>query len=271
MDIGDVKLIVSDIDGTLLDSASHLSDRTISVIKEVQKKRIPFALATGRTNLMTHQIVKKLGDRLYSITCNGALVYDHHNDKIIHSDFLDREQSLYILKEIRKRGWEYITYSKDCMYFSYRDKLIENRIQRACDQDSFRYKQTDDPEEIEDIDSLTKIGVLKYESVDENVVSAIAREAGTELKNSGEKFKAIFPSGISKETGLRKLQEYLNVKEENTIVFGDYDNDLPLFERAKYKAAMFNGSKRLKDAANIICRSNNEDGVAVFLEKLLSP
>ena len=100
-------------------------------------------------------------------------------------------------------------------------------------------------------------------------IAQIARSVGAELKNSGEKFEAIFPQGISKQSGMQKLQEYLNVTKEETAAIGDFDNDLPLFAQAEYKVAMGNASDVLKKEANIFTDSNDEDGVANFLMKII--
>ena len=268
-DIDQISLVVSDIDGTLVDSNSNLSKKTADSITKLRERGIHFALATGRTNMMISPFLEAFDYDLCSITCNGALVYDHRNNVEIFSQHLDKSQSIYILKEVRKRNWEFICYSKDCMYYSFQDDLIENRIRRL--KGHFKYRKVKEIGEIEDIDSLIKIGVREFAGVDTNIVDQIAREAGTMLKNSGEKFKAIFPSGISKETGMSKLQDYLHTTADNTIVFGDYDNDLPLFRRAKYKVAVSNASKDVLNECNFVTSSNDEDGVSVFLDKLLFP
>jgi len=271
-----VQLIVSDIDGTLVDDDSQISKDSIMAIKNAKKSGIHFALATGRNNNMTRALVEVLGNDIYTISNNGALVYDHKNEKVIYSNSLTRKQSIGILSEVFKRGWDFICYSQNIMYYSIYDNLIaskllqvENDAKKLNTVPNFIHKLVRSVEEIEEIDNIYKIGVREFNNPDFKIVAQIAKENGAELKNSGEKFNAIFPKGISKEVGLSKLQEYLDINKENTVAIGDYDNDLPLFERAKYKVGVESGSKNLLEQANIITASNKNDGVAVFVNKLL--
>ena len=262
-DLKRIRLVVADVDGTLVDSRSQISQKTIDAVKELKKTGVKFALGTGRSNNMVEALVRLMGGDLCSLSNNGSLVYDHGEKKVIYIKALTKDQSEAILNEILNNGWDFISYSRTHMYYSHYDAFIERKLQQVTqgafelsDFPDFRFKEITSFDQIDDPNELLKI-------------AEIASSVGAELKNSGEKFEAIFPKGISKQSGMQKLQEYLGVSKEETAAIGDFDNDLPLFAQAKYKVAMGNASEVLKKQANIFTDSNDEDGVAKFLLKIV--
>lgn len=269
-----IKLFVSDIDGTLLDASSKLSNNTINAIKILQKHNIIFCLGTGRNILTIYSLAQKLDNNLYSITSNGGLVFDHKYKKVIYSHTLTAKQSVNILKEIMNRGMDFICYSLTCMYYSKETDLIKERVREISksneSQDYLFYKKIKEINEIKEIDNIYKIGVLDDSKENFDVINEIAEKEGAKLKNSGRYFSAIFPADVSKEIGLMELQNYLQLNPCNTIAIGDYDNDLPLFSRAKYKIAVDNASDNLKKEATMIIGSNKEEGVATFIKSILN-
>ncbi|MBQ2582279.1 MAG: HAD family phosphatase [Erysipelotrichaceae bacterium] len=275
-DLKKIKLVVADVDGTLVDSRSQISQKTIDAVKELKKTGVKFALGTGRSNNMIEALVKLMGGDLCSLSNNGSLVYDHGEKKVIYIKALTKDQSEAILNEILNNGWDFISYSRTHMYYSHYDAFIERKLQQVTqgafelsDFPDFRFKEITSFDQIDDPDELLKIAVRNDQRADMEKIAEIARSVGAELKNSGEKFEAIFPQGISKQSGMQKLQEYLGVSKEETAAIGDFDNDLPLFAQAKYKVAMGNASDVLKKQANIFTDSNDEDGVAKFLLKIV--
>lgn len=272
--MNDIRLIVSDIDGTLVDSKGILNNETIEAVRSLKSHGISFALATGRNNNLIYDIVELLGKDICSISNNGALVVDHKTNSIIYRNTLDQTQSRYILNQILDHGWEFICYSIDGLYYSYRDGLVDSRIANIekglPENNHFHHALIRNVDDIEDLDSLLKIGVREELcDVDMDIVAEIADSVGAELQNSGELYNCIFPKNISKQTGLMKLQEYLNIGPDNTATIGDYDNDLPLFERARYKVAVANASEKLKEYANIFISSNNNNGVSEYIDTII--
>ena len=273
----DILLIVSDVDGTLIHSNGQFSTATIQAIHKIREKGIYFSLGTGRNNNMIRLIAKALDNDLYSITNNGALVMDHRTGKVIYNHTLSENQSKGIFGEIEKCDWKYICYSKRCMYYSGYVHLIDEKLAQVVGDPSnlsnlsdFTYKEVKSYHEIEEINQSYKIGILNIKKDDFEEIQKIASSFGAELKNSGKNFHAIFPKNVSKEVGLQKLQEYLHVSPCNTAVIGDYDNDLPLFSRAAHRIAMGNASAAVLAASTQQTLSNDLDGVAHYLESVLS-
>jgi len=275
-DLKKIRLVVADVDGTLVDPDSQLSEETIRTVKKLKECGVKFALGTGRSNNMIEALVKLMGGDLCSITNNGSLVYDHGKDEIIYIKTLTRIQSEAILSEILNNGWDFICYSRTHMYYSHRDAFIERKLKQVTqgcfelsDFPDFIHKEITSFDEVDDPDELLKIAVRNDQKADMKKIAEIAASVGAELKNSGEKFEAIFPKGISKQSGVQKLQEYLGISKEETAAIGDFDNDLPLFAQAGCKVAMGNASDTLKKEADLITDSNKEDGVAHFLKKII--
>ena len=111
-----IRLVVADVDGTLVDSRSQISQKTIDAVKELKKTGVKFALGTGRSNNMIEALVKLMGGDLCSLSNNGSLVYDHGEKKVIYIKALTKDQSEAILNEILKNGWDFISYSRTHMY-----------------------------------------------------------------------------------------------------------------------------------------------------------
>ena len=118
---------------------------------------------------------------------------------------------------------------------------------------------------------------LEISEVEDSIVKNDINDISTNLKNdcvsfeqTGERYWSICHRVVSKENALRYLQKYLFINCENTIAFGDFDNDISLFKRAKYKVAMSNASDSLIMHSNYMTDTNDSDGVAKFLsEKIL--
>ena len=85
------------------------------------------------------------------------------------------------------------------------------------------------------------------------------------VEQTGERYWSVCHKLASKDNGLKYLQKYLFINSENTIAFGDFDNDISLFKRAKYKVAMSNASDSLILCSNFMTDSNENDGVAKFV------
>lgn len=244
-----IKMIVTDLDGTLLRTDKTISDYTLSVFKQCREKGIKIVIATARPLFGIADFTKVLENDGLIVT-NGAFIYA--NDNIIHENVLPKEKSNTLLVELnqspevlkigaRKPNVYYTTkttYEWDVLYdFS---KPLDIDIAHI----SFRTEDT------VFADNLIK----KYSDFD------IYRVTGENLYNVGVK-------GCTKANGVKILSAKMGIDLSCTAAFGDDYNDVEMLNNCGIGVAVDNAIEEVRAAADYICDSNDNDGVAKWLEK----
>ena len=252
--ISDIELFVSDLDGTLLTNNKMVTTYSIEVINRLRENNVAICIATSRNIHMSKQIIKAIGDRdLYLISDNGAYVYDCMKNMPIYEKNINLEDAENVIKYLINNKHRFVAYSSSAMYCLL---LNEEKI------NSF-----------DDIDypaKLLKIVIYLEQKNDINDISSNLKNDCVSFEQTGERYWSVCHKLASKDNGLKYLQKYLFINSENTIAFGDFDNDISLFKRAKYKVAMSNASDALIIHSNYMTDTNDSDGVAKFLsEKIL--
>jgi hypothetical protein len=271
-----IKLITTDIDGTLLDDQGKLTERTISVIQKVLKKypELHFVLASGRGKPAVESIRNILGimDRpnTESILLNGCIIYDSVGN-IIHQKVLPVE---FVLKfhDIMNR------YSVSEFFYSSGDDAMMFDEERARNH---REKHQEKAFVVDKEETIKKIasGEIKVNKscficeipntkliVEE--LEKIRKEYDLEAAYSTATFLEFMPNYTHKGTGLTQLINSLNIKKEEVIAFGDGGNDIELLKSSGWPIAMENACDELKSIARLTTKSNIEDGVADMLERI---
>ncbi|KAG4100178.1 hypothetical protein H8356DRAFT_1290213 [Neocallimastix lanati (nom. inval.)] len=272
-----IKVIVTDLDGTLLNSEGNVSERTKTVVGKILDKYsdVHFVLATGRSRRGASVVRKALGienkPNTESILGNGCFIYDS-NGKLLWENTLPLD---YVFKfhNLLK------PYPKAVYNYTYEDKLLGFDKKWAKET----YKAIKDTIVLEDKEEHMK-KVLAGEETRINRVCYFAspdegRELLEKIKKLGEEYKLEYaqyaptiiefmPYQTNKGTGLTQLIKLLNISKEEVIAFGDGGNDYQLLESAGWPVAMENAHEDLKSYAKIITKSNVEDGVADLLEKI---
>ena len=265
-----VKAIFIDIDGTLRDSNRNLSENTIETIKRVSEKGILVILCSGRPRKYTEEISRKCFASKYIITSNGGNIYDYEQNKILYVNKMDKEA---IIKLYEIANPEDIRFIMNVGEGRVVNKVKHPDQEKKLEEDikEFAYKN--------DIVQCT-IADSNFDKI-KKLVPKIEKVKNVEIKNRhksllDEKFKDdktiycdVANIGSNKGNAVKKLLEILNIKKEETIAIGDDINDLSMFEQVGYKVAVDNAINIVKEKADEITLSNDENGVAVFLDKLI--
>ena len=265
-----IKAIFIDIDGTLRDSDKNLSLRTINAVKKVTDKGILVILCSGRPRRYTEQISRECNARKYIITSSGGNIYDYQENKIIYVNEMDKEALIKLYQIANPEDVRYI--------MNVGEGRVVNKVKHADQEIKLN-------EDIKDF--VYKNPVVQCTIADsnfdkiKNLIPKIEKVENIEIKNRhksllDDKFKddkTIFCDianiNSNKGNAVKKLLEILNIKKEDTIAIGDDNNDLSMFEQVGYKVAVDNAIDIVKEKADEITLSNDEDGVAIYLEKLL--
>ena len=265
-----IKAIFIDIDGTLRDSNRNLSAKTIETIKKVSEKGILVILCSGRPRKYTEQISRECFASKYIITSSGGNIYDYEQDKILYVNEMNKEAIIELYEIANPEDVRFIMNVGEGRVVN-KVKHLDQEKQLEEDIREFVYKNDVVQCTIADsnFDKIKKL-IPKIEKV-ENVEIKNRHKSllDTKFKDDKTIFCDIANIDSNKGNAVKKLLEILNIKKEETIAIGDDVNDLSMFAQVGYKVAVDNAINIVKENADEITLSNDEDGVAVFLDRLL--
>ena len=254
--------IVSDMDGTLLNSRGKLSEEYVQAIGEFINEGGCFTVATGRMLPSVERFIERLQVNLPVILYNGTKIYDFNSREVIFEDFLEEDRKEIIKKikvdnptfgiEIYSDETVYIY--QECKYTSRFSKLGYEVIYNV-DESIFNKKWTKVLiiGEEEEIDYLEENYHKLYE--------------GGEIIRSGERYLELVPGNTSKGKALKILCDKKKIDESKLITIGDNMNDLDLISCGKGYCVQ-NGSARLKKEAKNFAVSNDEHIIPFLLKEI---
>ncbi|MGW3934849.1 HAD family hydrolase [Streptomyces phaeochromogenes] len=259
------KLVATDLDGTLLRSDDTVSERTREALAAATAAGSAHLVVTGRAVPWTRHILDELGYEGLAVCGQGAQLYDAGAHRLLTSVTLDRQVAGLALAKIEAEvGPLALAASRDGVDG---DVLIGPGY-RVLGQ--LKAVPFTDVAELWAA-PLTKMYIQHPELTDDELAAAARAAAGglVSVVMAGEGIVEILPLGLSKATGLSLAARRLGVKAAETIAFGDMPNDIPMFAWSAHGVAMANAHQELKAVADEMTLSNDEDGIAVVLERLL--
>ncbi len=268
-----IKLIVTDMDGTLLSKDKTIHEKDQAILKLLSQKGIQIVIASGRIFSMLETYYKTLNCIDYVISANGASLDDIKQSKTIFKSIIDDEMVFKVLDFCLKHKIECNLLSREACYFP-KDSI---RRERFIDYNEMATKAHLERIQIRGYEALKPIGnriekVLVYET-NPDICNALKRfiETETTLTYTISDYNLIDISNrdITKGNALKRLLFHLNIRPQEVLAFGDFENDLSLFDHARVKIAMGNAVPILKNQANFITRTNQEQGVSFALNNLL--
>ena len=263
-DLNIIKVIALDMDGTLLDDNKNISASTDECIKKLQEKGILTIIITGRSFEALKPYKEKLNLATPVICYNGAQVIDGKTEKILQNYPLPDRSSRFIIDLARKEDIHFQAYKDGILYF-------EKRRQES----DYYENHVNLKGEIVDFDDINPFEFTKMMYVGdhgrlEKAAAKVLDAVGdiTSVIFSNTEFLEFMHRDVSKGKTLLYVLESLGILPEETIAFGDGDNDISLLQAAGIGAAMVNASAAVKKVSDFITLSNNEDGIPEFLSQL---
>ncbi|MGW2283676.1 HAD family hydrolase [Streptomyces phaeochromogenes] len=259
------KLVATDLDGTLLRSDDTVSERTREALAAATAAGAAHLVVTGRAVPWTRHILDELGYEGLAVCGQGAQLYDAGAHRLLTSVTLDRQVAGLALAKIEAEvGPLAVAASRDGIDG---DVLIGPGY-RVLGQ--LKAVPFTDVAELWAA-PLTKMYIQHPELTDDELAAAARAAAGglVSVVMAGEGIVEVLPLGLSKATGLSLAARRLGVKAADTIAFGDMPNDIPMFAWSAHGVAMANAHEELKAVADEMTLSNEDDGIAVVLERLL--
>lgn len=264
-----VKMVVSDLDGTLLNSNSEIPNRNKLAIKKLNELEIPFILASGRSDELMKAPVYELGIDHDVIMCNGGMIGNPINGNVSHNILLHEEEVKIIVNLCEENSIKYLLFNKSKISTqeNYRVEYFRKQNSKYSKDQKINFTLIDDIEMFDQYDDVNKILILDEKN---NFISLfndlkLPRELSVVVSQRG--FVDINPPNVSKGAALKLISESYDIPLKNIAVFGDQDNDETMLEIAGYGVAMANASPKAKAAANYRTKSNVDDGFAYWLEE----
>lgn len=273
-----IKAIVLDIDGTLLTDDKIISPKTKEALIKAQEKGVKVILASGRPTKAMYGLSEALEMKKhhgYLVSHNGATVVDCQDNALLYQKALSVDEAKSILEHLKQFKVMPMVEDKDHMMVNnVFDGMITNKdakiniIEYESRGGGFLLREESD------------LAAAIYEPVNKILVAAepsyyesleLAHFKPFEGKVNGV-FSAPFyfeftALGVDKASALQTVLSKYDIYPENVISFGDSYNDMSIITYAKYGIAMGNAVDAIKEAAHDVTLSNNEDGIAVALEK----
>ncbi|MFG2138819.1 HAD family hydrolase [Streptomyces sp. NPDC048650] len=259
------KLIATDLDGTLLRPDDSVSERTRAALTAATAAGAAHIVVTGRAVPWTRHILDALDYRGLAVCGQGAQVYHAGEHRLLTSVTLDRQLAGLALSKIEaETGPLYLAASRDGL----EGEVLVGPGYRV-QEGPLPNVMIDEPGELWTA-PLNKV-YIQHPTLDDDSLARIAREVAGDLVGvmmAGHGVVELLPLGLTKATGLSLAARRLGVKAADTIAFGDMPNDIAMFAWAAHGVAMGNAHAELKAVANEITASNEDDGIAVVLERL---
>lgn len=262
------KLIVADMDGTLLNDKKEISPINREYIDKYRRAGGLFTVATGRGLSTVENIAKEILIDIPVILYNGAQVYDFNNKKIIYEKFLSEDAYKKALTLLDNLNITFLAYQGPHMWVKGLSAAVAEHLR----------KETVNTENVTAaaINEFPIKGINKILTITDRNTFEKFREASSQIGLTGVRFVQsevnyfeILPEGVSKGHALEELAAYLDIPLSQTAAIGDHMNDMEMVRAAGLGVAMANARDQVKRCARFITKSNNDDGVAYFIELLL--
>jgi len=264
MDLSNIKMVVTDMDGTLLNSEHQVSDRFFELYGELKKRDIQFVAASGR---QYHSMVDKLmpiKNEIIIIAENGALV--KKQDRLILSTPIQRPEVDRILELVAPlKDVHPVLCCQDNGFVSTRSEEFLKMLGEY-------YSKFSIVEDLSTVDGeVLKIAIYHHENSEKHIYPTVRHlEGEMKVKVSGANWVDVSDRHAHKGHALKKVMDHYKISSEEIMVFGDYNNDLEMLQLSHHSYAMANAHPKVLETARYTTLSNDEYGVERVLEKLVN-
>lgn len=265
--VPDIRLIACDMDGTLLDDDDAVHEDFWPLITSLHDRGVIFCPASGRQYFNLLERFEPIADDVIFIAENGTFVV--RSGQELSSECLDPDvarELIAVARGLAESGADIgvVLCGKRSAYIERTDPVFRAEV----DKYYHRLAEVDDLQAVQD--DILKIAI--YDFVSSEQVSGpgfAAYRDSLQVVVSGQHWLDIMSPLANKGTGLRHIQEQLGISRSQTMVFGDFLNDLEMMDEAEYSFAMANAHPALKERANFLSPANTANGVVRTIKAVL--
>jgi Cof subfamily protein (haloacid dehalogenase superfamily) len=260
-----IRLIATDLDGTLLRSDLTISSRTQEALGTAREAGIRIVLVSARGPIGVGRVADLIGDD-FAICSNGALVLDLASRSVIRHRMLASDVAAQMVRGLRAR---------------LPNVCFATEVEAAFGlEPAFRgaWADWEPPHEARYADALELVAapvtklIVRDPTCSTDDLAVVAREVAGEsaaVAISGKWVVEISAAGVNKAAALKELAADYDIAPSEVVAFGDYPNDLPMLEWAGYSIATANAHPEVLASVDEVTESNDDDGVALAIERLL--
>ena len=258
-----IKLIATDMDGTLLDEKGEINPEFYEVYEELLKKDIIFAAASGRQYFNLEKRFERIKENMLFIAENGTFVVYKGKEFLVNS--LDKDLAFNLVDIGRKIDNAYV------ILCGKKSAYIESSDERLIEETEKYYERYEVVQDITKVDDeILKVTICDFSGSEENSYKYFKDfYKSTQVTVSGQIWLDITANNVNKGVSMKKIQKALNIGYEETMVFGDYLNDLELMKSGYYSYAMENAHEDLKKVSRFIAKKNTENGVVQAIKEVV--
>lgn len=273
-----LRLIATDLDGTIVQFGAGISDRTLMMLNEVERAGIHVVYVTGRPPRWLEPVIEATGHTGHAISANGAVTLDLADGSVVTQHAIDPEDILLIAERLRAAVPDVMLAVETIDGLSEEQGFRESRTPHRHEGLSLRGSgPLRSAERIEDLiggDPVFKMVALSPESTPDSLLAA-AREHVVDLatpthSSATDALLEMGPLGVTKATGLADLARVWGINQREVVAFGDMPNDGEMLRWAHTGYAMADGHPEAIAAADHIAPPAVEDGVAQVIEPYLA-
>lgn len=285
------KLVAIDLDGTMLNQYGIITEKTKKAISKAQEKGVEVMIASGRAITSVKRFSKEINSNKYFISGNGAITYDIKNNKILYENILSKTKALQIIKICEENSIYYNVYTENgiiaknlnynTLYY-YKDNLTkpdENRTHINIVENVYDYFEQREEKILKimicdehktvfnsivrKLKELSEIEVLEVSHMSRKIIKQGTDEIALEYF-----YTEVSAKDVDKWNALEEIMSLMNISKEEVVTIGDNANDLKMITNAGLGVAMGESAPYVKQLADIIAPTNDEDGVAIILNKI---
>ncbi len=259
-----IKLIVTDMDGTLLDDHKNINEEFHEIYNELRSRGIKFVVASGRHYSEMHKYFKpQYNDMIYIAENGGQIVYE---DEEIFASTMDIENIKNIAEDaIKINGVDIIISGSEYLYFY----NYNNKSKEEIRDFYFKFKVIDDFSQINE--KVFKISIYNELGSDYHTHKTIYDNWEDTMTVTPASFvwTDIYNKEVNKGVAVNVLKEKFGIRDEEVMVFGDYNNDIEMLKQGFHSYAMENASEEVKKTARFMAKNNNDNGVLEIIKKVV--
>ena len=285
------KLVAIDLDGTMLNQYGIITEKTKKAISKAQEKGVEVMIASRRAITSVKRFSKEINSNKYFISGNGAITDDIKNNKILYENILSKTKALKIIKICEENSIYYNVYTengiiaKNLSYntlYYYKDNLTkpdENRTHINIVENVYDYFEQREEKILKimicdehktvfnsivrKLKELSEIEVLEVSHMSRKIIKQGTDEIALEYF-----YTEVSAKDVDKWNALEEIIGLMNISKEEVVTIGDNANDLKMITNAGLGVAMGESAPYVKQSADIIAPTNDEDGVAIILNKI---
>lgn len=270
------RMLVLDMDGTLLKNDKTVSEKNKQALKAAANKGVKVVISTGRIFTSARAYGDMVGIDTPIIASNGAYIREKDRDEVIYARLLGEENALEVTRLTHK-------YNLSCNLFTWDTIYCEELTFAALNYSKWNKEMPEDKQvNIKIVDKSDWGSIIREngDSILKAVIVSDDREALAVLRKEVSKLDVevvssyinnieVMNRGVSKGDAVRRLADYYGFSMDDVICMGDSENDISMIETAGLGIAMENGTEIAKRYAKFITLSNEDDGVAYAVEKFI--